>query len=142
MKKTCGLILGLLVAAMLCHGQGVVFFNTGTTLAVVDTNSTVIVAGLAAATNPNQPGGPARVHYDLLENRGPTVIVFDFAPSITTTTLVINGVTNTVAVGHVLNVLDTYELPAEKEYNGPISAISTNTAAQGVVALTVSHNLP
>lgn len=129
------LIVGVIFSALavLAWGQGVVFFNTGTTMAVVDTNSTLLQAA-------NNGGGQGRVHYDLIENRGTNNIIFDFTAVMVSTNVVIDGVTNAVFVGHLLRPLDTYELPAEKEYNGAIAAISTNPAHQGLVSLTVSHN--
>lgn len=133
----CGLLIAL--AAVTAWAQGVIMCFYPSTTVVVGNTSTLLTAG----TGPNcdSAGGPGRVHYDLLENRGSTAIVFDFASSITSTSLYVNGATVTFYVGHLLNPLDAYELPAEKEYNGPLSAISTNAGVQGIAVLSVAHNV-
>lgn len=137
-KKFIATILTAFLVCFVVYAQdNTVFWNTGTTMAVVGTNSTVLFVGVCN-TCP-QPGGQGRTHYDLIENVWTNNIIFDFFGSVRTTNITVDGNATNIFVGHCLRPLDTYEIPAGKEYNGPISAVSTN-GLQGVVALTVSHN--
>jgi hypothetical protein len=128
-----------LVGTIKVLGQGVVFFNTLTTMYVIPTNSTTLITGFPN-TNPNQPGGTGRTHYVLIENRWTNDVVFDFALQVATTNVTINGGTTNLYVGHLLRPLDTYEIPADKEYNGPIAATTSN-GSQGVLAITTAMNV-
>lgn len=137
MRVFLAVCAALLLAGLVKAQDNTVFWNTGTTMYVVPTNSSLLITGVCNTCA--QPGGTGRTHYDLIENRGTNVVVFDFAPAVLTTNMTIDGVANAVFTGHLLRPLDTYEIPAGKEYNGPVSALCTN-GAQGLLAITVSHN--
>ena len=131
----CAILSVLIVVGVWAQEAEIITPFAMTTLYKVDTNSTVIYNAPSQGTP-----GQSQKHYLLYENRGSTVLVFDWVSSIQSTNLVINGSTITTYIGHVLNPLDTYEIPSEKVNNYPLSAISTNNASQGILAVTVGYH--
>lgn len=134
-------IVAVIGLALMAKAQESEIINTGppTVMFKVDTNSTLIITASGDGQNPVVLNGNQR-HYQLLENRGISDIVFDWTASIATTNITVNGVSQTIFVGHLLRPLDTYEIPADKVNNFPISAISTNTSTQGVLAVTFGYH--
>ena len=128
MKKIlCALCV--LIAPMV-FGQNLLN-NLTTVLVMVDTNSTLV----CASPDPTVEG-KQEIHYTLLENRGNGDIIFDWVSTIGTTNITVNGVSGTYYIGHVLRPGGSFELPTDKICNFPLSAISTNSNFQGLVAIT------
>jgi hypothetical protein len=114
--------LAMLLVAGVVVGQLQILQSMPATLTTVTGTSTVVVHPI----NTQNCAPNCGQHYLAIGNQGPGIIVMAYSSTITQSVVNLNGGTVTLYVGEVIYPNVIWEMPANKEYLGPISAVCTN----------------
>jgi len=124
------LALTAFVAVGIAVGQLQIMQSMPTQTYVVPGSSTVILPAVdSRICSPN-----CNQHYIAIDNQGPGTIAFAYSATITQVTITVNGASTNVWNGMLISSNVFWEIPASKQYNGPIAAVCVNGTS--IVAVT------